>query len=453
MWQTRPDMADTVKLRFITPHTWENFQKTLPLHQQHWLEHAGFQARAGQWALVPGEQGEVAYAICSVDDLQSHWEYARFPKALPRNTYQAEELDVALHGVLRLGWDLGSYTFDRYKACEAPGKLLTPSASPETRRKAEAIQHIRDLINTPAEDMGPEELAQEAKELAEKHRAQFTQIVGDDLLSQNFPAIHRVGRASARAPRLIDIRWRGSKSLGKVTLIGKGVCFDSGGLDIKSDSNMHLMKKDMGGGAHALGIAHMIMDADLPVTLRVLVPAVENSVSANAMRPLDIVRTRKGLTVEIGHTDAEGRLILCDALAEADSENPDMIINLATLTGAARVALGPSLPALFSNNDDLAHALLHHGQAHSDPLWRLPLWRPYRKYIETPTADLSNDSETRYGGAITAALFLEHFVNPKTPWAHIDLMGWNTSSAEGRPLGGEAMGALAVFEMIRSRFA
>jgi leucyl aminopeptidase len=314
------------------------------------------------------------------------------------------------------------------------------------RRIAEATALARDLINTPASDMGPAELVQAVRDAGRAHDAKVNVIEGDALLRRNFPTIHAVGRASARAPRLADLRWgaRGPR----VTLVGKGVCFDSGGLDLKSSSNMKLMKKDMGGAAQVLGLATMVMDAKLPVRLRVLIPAVENSVSGNAMRPLDVITTRKGLTVEVGNTDAEGRLILCDALAEADRDKPDLIVDCATLTGSARVALGTELPALFSSDDGLAARLLEIGLREQDPLWRLPLHGPYRSQLDSKIADLNNVSESSYGGAITAALFLQSFVSKDTPWMHIDMMGWNLRARPGRPVGGEVMGMRALYALI-----
>ncbi|MBF0391146.1 MAG: leucyl aminopeptidase family protein, partial [Alphaproteobacteria bacterium] len=309
---------------------------------------------------------------------------------------------------------------------------------------------VRDLINAPASHMGPEELAAAAQDLAARHAARCRVVVGEALLNENWPAVHAVGRASDRAPRLIDLRW-GDEQAPRVTLVGKGVCFDSGGLDIKPSSGMKLMKKDMGGAAHALGLAHMVMAANLPVRLRVLIPAVENAVSGRAMRPLDVIGTRKGTTVEIGNTDAEGRLILCDALAEADGEKPALLLDMATLTGAARVALGTELPALFSNDDKLAEDILRHGRRTRDPLWRLPLWAGYRRQLDSKVADLSSISDSPFAGAVTAALFLQDFVSPTTPWAHIDMMAWNGAARPGRPEGGEAMCLRALFALIAGR--
>jgi leucyl aminopeptidase len=319
------------------------------------------------------------------------------------------------------------------------------------KRMAAGVCLTRDLINTPAQDLGPEELAEAAKAMARPHKAKVKVIVGKGLLSENYPSVHAVGRAAAQEPRLIDITW-GKGGHPRVTLVGKGVCFDSGGLDIKPAGGMLNMKKDMGGAAQVLGLAHMIMDAKLPVRLRVLVPAVENAISSNAFHPKDILQTRKGLTVEVGNTDAEGRLILSDALTEAASDKPAMIIDFATLTGAARVALGSDVPALFCNDDVLADAMLSHGMDANDPLWRMPLWQGYKHFLSSPIADISSTGSAPNGGAITAALFLEHFVEPDVPWAHIDLMAFNNSSRPGRPEGGEAQGIRGIYAMLKSRY-
>ena len=316
---------------------------------------------------------------------------------------------------------------------------------------AGAISLVRDLINTPAEDMGPSQLASEARKLGKRFKVDVKVITGDALLRQKFPTIHAVGRASDDPPRLIDLRW-GKKSDPRVSIVGKGVCFDTGGLDLKPAAGMLRMKKDMGGGAHALGLASLIMALKLPVRLRMLVPAVENNVAGNAIRPLDVIKTRKGITVEIGNTDAEGRLVMCDALAAADSEKPDMIVDFATLTGAARVAVGIELAAMFCNDEGLAGDLEQAAATVQDPLWRLPLWQPYRKLLDSKVADINNVSEGGFGGAITAALYLQEFVSEETPWAHFDIMAWNTSPRPGRPVGGEAQSLRAVFEMLEKRY-
>jgi leucyl aminopeptidase len=350
---------------------------------------------------------------------------------------------------------LGAYRFQRYKKSdqELPRLLLEEgSARLSMQDQVEAIYLVRDLINTPAADMMPEHLAAAAQALVEAFGAKLTQIVGDQLLASGYPAIHAVGRASAYAPRLIDLTW-GEPNHPKLTLVGKGVCFDSGGLDIKSASGMRLMKKDMGGGAHALGLAQLIMASGLPVRLRVLIAAVENAIAGDAFRPGDILQSRGGLTIEIDNTDAEGRLILCDALAEAASEGPELIIDFATLTGAARIALGTELPGLFTNSEPVAEGLASAALAVRDPVWRLPLHAPYRQLLESEIADIANASPEPYGGAITAALFLQAFVPEACAWAHFDVMAWNTRPKPGRPKGGEAMGLRATYAYLCERFA
>lgn len=421
-----------------------------------WADAAGYTGESGKHLLVPDAEGRLARVLVGVDEEARTWAFAALPQALPEGTYR---IDAALAPEeatrAALGWALGGYRFDRYKKRDRklPSLVWPESADRgEAMRLARGVALARDLVNTPAEDMGPAELAAAARSIAERHGARCREIVGEALLAENYPAIHAVGRASARQPRLIDLVW-GPEDAPKVTLVGKGVCFDSGGLDLKPSSNMRLMKKDMGGAATVLGLADAVMDAGLPVRLRVLVPAVENAVSANSFRPLDVIRTRKGLTVEVGNTDAEGRLILCDALAEADSEKPALLVDCATLTGAARVALGPDLPALFCNDDALADELLAAGRRVEDPLWRLPLWQPYRKLLDSKVADINNVGESSFAGAILAALYLAAFVSEKTPWAHLDLFAWNSRARPGRPEGGEAYALRALYAALRARFA
>lgn len=424
-----------------------------------WVKAVNFTAEAGATAFLPGEGGAVARLLVGVPALDDLWGLAGLPGSLPPGSYRLDEqTDADLDGRaatrLALGWALGSYRFDRYKKVEKGfAGLVWPKHADQgaVQRTATATYLLRDLVNTPANDLGPAELANAASALAEEFEAALDVIVGDDLLDRDYPAIHAVGRASPREPRLIDLRW-GNPDHPKVTIVGKGVCFDSGGLDIKPSSGMLLMKKDMGGAAHALALARMVMMAGLPVRLRVLVPAVENVIAGNAFKPMDVLKTRKGLTVEVGNTDAEGRLILCDALAEADAEKPALLIDFATLTGAARVALGPELPALFSNSDALADDLLAAGQEHNDPLWRLPLWAPYRKGLDSKVADINNVTTNGMAGAITAGLFLQEFVSKDTPWAHLDTFAWNSSSRPGRPEGGEALGLRAAYAVIAKRF-
>jgi leucyl aminopeptidase len=420
-----------------------------------WIGSSGFDAKSGTVCPLPGEDGTLARVLVGLGDAPSLWDWAAIPGALPQGTYQLEDdLHPFEADELALGWAMATYRFTRYgKTSDGIPTLVWPNNCDQAAQQqtAQAVYLVRDLINTPASDMGPEELTAAAAKLADDHGADCRVIVGDDLLNENYPAIHTVGRASPREPRLIDVTW-GQASHPKVTLVGKGVCFDTGGLDLKPSSGMQLMKKDMGGAANVLGVASMIMAAGLPVRLRVLIPAVENSVSGNSMRPRDVIITRKGLGVEVGNTDAEGRLVLADALTDACAEEPDLIIDFATLTGAARVALGAELPALFCNDEKMVLDLLGAAERTNDPLWRLPLWNRYKKHIESKITDLNNCPDNSYGGAITAALFLQSFVEPGIPWAHIDLMGWNQSSQPGRPEGGEAMGARAVFEFIRDRF-
>jgi leucyl aminopeptidase len=435
-----------------------------PEHERNWLRSTGFSAEAGKHALVPGEAGRLARVLVGLGDGGGTdgggadgrmWALAGLPAALPEASYRLDGVSSGADPTnLALGWALATYVFTRYSAKpRAAATLVWPEDADRDRveRLAAAVFLARDLGNTPAGDLGPEELASEAVRVAKAAGARHQVIVGDALLAENYPTIHAVGRASTRAPRLVDIVW-GDDGAPKVTLVGKGVCFDTGGLDLKTASGMRLMKKDMAGAAIVLGLAQAIMEAQLPVRLRVLLPCVENAVSGNAMRPLDIVRTRKGLTVEIGNTDAEGRLILCDALAEASTEKPELLIDMATLTGAARVALGPELAALFCNDEALAQGLLAAAAAEEDPMWRMPLWRPYRKMIDSTMADINNVSESPHAGAVTAALYLQEFVESSIPWAHLDVMAWNPKTRPGRPEGAEATALRALYAYIAHRF-
>jgi leucyl aminopeptidase len=434
---------------------WETWLSGQPEAIKRWVDSTTFRAEAGTFSLIANREGVLERVLLGVGDEDGLWDWAGLPERLPERTYTIDrELDTEQSNRIALGWALGTYSYQQYKEKEGTtATLVWPKGCDPGRveRAATATFFVRDLINTPASDMGPGELADAARKVAEENDAACRVILGEDLLKENYPAVHAVGRASEREPRLIDIQW-GEESAKKVTLVGKGVCFDSGGLDIKPAANMKLMKKDMGGAAHVLGLARMIMEAKLLVRLRVLVPAVENAVSGSALRPLDVVPTRKGLTVEIGHTDAEGRVILSDALAEAAGEKPELIVDFATLTGAARVALGTELPAVFSNDDDVAEALFRHGLAEDDPLWRMPLWKPYRKQIDSKVANLTNSTVSPYAGSITAALFLAEFVE-EVPWVHVDLMAWNTETKPGRPEGGEAQGMRTVFAFLEERFA
>ncbi len=418
-----------------------------------WLEAQGFQPTPGTLALLP-DGSALAGAVCGIGDALDPCSYAHAPMALPPGAWApAGELSAEALAALQLGWGLGSYRFDRYKAApRAPAQLRLAQLDPEALDLLQATTRVRDWVNTPSQDMGPQHLEAAARELAAAHGAQVDVIAGDALLERNFPAIHAVGRASHRAPRLIELRW-GDDAPGRphVVIVGKGVCFDTGGLDIKPADGMRNMKKDMGGAAHALGLAQLIMARKLPVRLTLLVPAVENAIGPDAFRPGEVIATRQGLSVEIDNTDAEGRVILCDALTYASEQSPELLLDFATLTGAARIALGPDLPALFANDDALANDWIAAGERRRDPLWRMPLWRPYARYLNSQIADLAN-AGSRMAGAVTAALYLERFVPAQQKWAHLDVYAWNDSDRAGRPPGGEAMALRAAFEMLKSRY-
>ena len=429
-----------------------------PAELRAWLDSTRFRAEPGEVSLVAGPKGGLARVLLGVGD-DDPFAYGALPDGLPEGRYKLAPEGAAAEPAgwqdrAALGWALGTYAFARYRARKKGfAALVWPEGADRDAvgHMAEAVFLVRDLINMPANDLGPAELAAAAVALGKKHGAETSVITGDALLEANYPSVYTVGAASSRPPCLIDMTW-GDAGAPRLTLVGKGVCFDSGGLDIKPAEFMKMMKKDMGGAAHVLGLASVIMTAALPVRLRVLIPAVENAVGGRAMRPLDVIKSRKGLTIEIGHTDAEGRVILADALAEASNDKPKLLIDYATLTGAARVALGADLPALFSNDESLAADLLRHGTAESDPFWRLPLWRGYRRMIDGKTADLTNSAEGGHAGAITAALFLQEFVGEGIPWAHIDLLAWNLKSRPGRPEGGEAQTLRAVYALIAERF-
>lgn len=452
----------------------EAWKKKAAASHRSWIKSAGFTASAGSICVLSEGDGAAKTVLAGLGDNATDriWEWARIFDSLPAGTYalatvRGDMVDADEANRAVLGRLLSGYVFDRYKRGAKSGgarktaRLVVPKSADRkaAERIAQGVWAVRDLVNEPAGTLGPTALTAAARKLASRFKARCSVIVGKDLLRKNFPAVHAVGRASTDAPRLIDIRW-GSAKHPKVTLVGKGVTFDTGGLDIKSAAGMKYMKKDMGGAAHVLALAGMIMDAKLPVRLRVLVPAVENAIAGNAMRPLDVVPTRSGLSIEIGNTDAEGRVIMSDAITEAIAERPEVLIDCATLTGAARVALGTEVPALFCNDDQLAADLLLASAETGDALWRMPLWQPYNRFVDGKVADITNAPDTGYGGAITAALFLERFVNETgksglspTPWAHIDMMAYNQSSRPGRPEGGEAMGLRAMFSCLENRFA
>lgn len=456
----RPN-ADTVTLLPILQRDLKKWVAGQPAGRQAWVKATGFKAEAGEICYLPtdGKAGGVAQALIGIEGGWGDWgvwSLAGLPERLPAGRYQlAGELPAEIASRVALGWALGCYRFERYRKSErALPVLVWPAGADKVavESMAGAITLVRDLINTPAGDLGPAELAEAAVALAKSAKSKAKVIVGDELLKQNYPGIHTVGRAAAQAPRLIDFSW-GDKKHPKVTVVGKGVCFDTGGLDLKPSSGMLLMKKDMGGAAQTLGLARMIMEAGLKIRLRVLIPAVENAVSGNAFHPMDIIRMRNGLTVEVGNTDAEGRLILADALTEADSEKPDLLIDFATLTGAARVALGPDLPALFSNDDTLAGDILKAGEAEGDPCWRLPLYQPYKRMLKAKIADTSSTGSGGFAGSVTAALFLQNFVSDTTPWVHFDVYSWNPGDRPGRPEGGEAQAIRAVFAYLKGKYA
>lgn len=421
--------------------------------ERNWAQASGFEGRANTFCTLPDGKGGMARVLAGVSDANDPWSLAALPLKLPRGRYQLGKGPVAIAADrAAFAWDLGGYQFTRYKKAARKAADLQMDRSARVTaalEMAQAVRLVRDLVNTPTEDMGPEHLSDAAREQAELFGGEFDEWVGDELLGQNFPAIHAVGRAAERPPRLLEINW-GNPKHPRIAVVGKGVCFDTGGLDIKGAEGMRLMKKDMGGAAHAIALARLIMQRKLPVRLHMLVPAVENAISGNSYRPGDVIRTRKGLNIEIGNTDAEGRVILCDALAYAVEQKPRTIIDFATLTGAARVALGPELPVLFCNDEKLAAGLLEAGDALDDPMWRMPLWRNYRRFFDSDIADFNNSGRGGQAGAIVAALFLDFFVPRDIAWAHFDVFSWNDVSRPGRPAGGEAQGLRAVLQALEA---
>jgi len=420
-----------------------------------WAATSGFEARQGQVLALPDSDGRLQSIVFGMQENGWLYQLASIYKSLPPGNYVLDsDWNDEQVGQASLGWGLAAYAFDRYrKANEKPRQLYLDKQTAKTVPPlCQAQCLVRDLVNTPTEHMGPAELAAAVKAEADRFGARFRVVSGDELLTENFPAIHAVGRASVSEPRLVELAW-GDEAAPLLALVGKGVCFDTGGLDLKTTSGMGLMKKDMGGAAHALALARLVMEYKLPIRLLLLIPAVENSVAGNAYRPGDVITTRKGLHIEIGNTDAEGRVVLSDALAFACEHEPDLVIDFATLTGAARVALGADLPPLFSNDADVSREMLKAGEQKEDPMWGMPLYQPYVELIKSPIADLNNSAKSPYGGCITAALFLEHFVTEDTPWVHIDTFAWNQSNRAGRPEGGEALGLRAVFAYLQERYS
>ena len=446
----------SVPILFVTT---TNFDKTIEIiddRERTFLRAAGYEPKPGRHLIVPAADGKLAGVLFGLENADEPMKDLFRPGALatllPPGTYRFANAphDARLAA---LAFALGAYQFTRYrKADERKVRLVVPDGvdGDDLTRIVEGAALARDLINTPSNDMGPAELEDSARALAKQHGASIS-ITGGDALEKNFPLVAAVGAGSPRAPRLIDITW-GSVTDPKITLVGKGVCFDTGGLDIKNDTGMLNMKKDMAGGATALGLAHMIMARKLKVRLRVIIPAVENSISGTSFRPRDIYTSRKGISVEIGNTDAEGRLILADALALADEDKPALIADFATLTGAARVALGPELPPFFTDDDALAGELAGHAAAENDPLWRMPLWRPYETMLDSKVADTNNVSTGGHGGAITAALFLRKFVAAKS-WLHFDIFAWTPAARPGRPEGAELQSARALYALLCARYS
>jgi len=456
------DLNESIPLWLLFDDDVDAWRAAQPPFVRAWLNEHNFKGEKHRVLLVPDANGASGLAVGGLGKRQgglSLWHAAGFAERLPaRRFHLAQQWTDAEATHLSLGFAYGSYRFERYRPCKSE-RAASLAAPPNADQKfvasaAESLKMARDLINTPANDMGPAELASAARQVAERHEAQYHEWAGEELLSANFPAIHAVGRASPAAPRLIDIQWSppGGAALPRLTLVGKGVCFDSGGLDIKTSSGMGLMKKDMGGAAVALALANMLMRAEIRARLRVLVPAVENSISGNAYRPGDVLATRKGLTVEVGNTDAEGRLVLCDALALADAERPDLIIDFATLTGAARVALGPELPALFGSDDAQVRELSDIAAAEHDPLWPMPLWSGYDDELGSKVADLNNVAASGFAGAIFGALFLKRFVTETPNWMHIDLYAWNPKERPGRGVGAEAHAVRGVYRYLVARY-
>jgi len=443
-----------IPIWFVTAANYADVRERLEAPARAFADAANFEPKAGRYLMLPGANGlgGILFGIEAASDAKDPFLPGTLTGHLPGGVYRFAN-DPHNARLAALAFALGSYRFTRYRKAEDRQIKLDPPQSIDREdldRIVEAVALARDLINTPANDMGPAELEAAARTLATRHGADIKVTVGDDLLAANFPLIRAVGRAAERAPRLIELKW-GDAGHARVSLVGKGVCFDTGGLDIKPDSSMLNMKKDMGGAATALALAHMIMSRNLKVRLTVLIPAVENSISGAAFRPRDIYTSRKGITVEIGNTDAEGRLVLADALALADEDKPELIADFATLTGAARVALGPEVPAFFTDDDELADELMGHAAGENDPLWRLPLWRPYEGMLDSKVADINNVGSGGQAGAITAALFMRRFVSAKS-WLHFDLFAWTPTAKPGRPEGGECQAARALYALLAKRY-
>jgi leucyl aminopeptidase len=440
------DTNNAVSLHLVALNQWENVFAGLTAVERNFFAAHQFKGKLGELCLIYNADGLISKVYVGSGDGNQEQALAHAALLLPVGRYQCHET-VGRNAALN--WALAQYQFTAYKKQEiqASQLVLTQTEITVATHLAQAIFIVRDLVNTPANDMGPQHLAAALEQLAKQHKGQFSQWIGEELLKHNFPAIHAVGRASLFPPRLLSLTW-GNEEHPRVTLVGKGVCFDTGGLDIKPSSGMRLMKKDMGGAAHVIGLAQWIMQQKLPIRLEVLIPAVENAIGPDAFRPGDVLTMRNGLTVEIDNTDAEGRLILADALTKACEDKPDLIIDFATLTGAARVALGTEIAAMFSNNDALADAMINDSYKANEAVWRMPLHAAYNDLLKSNIADLVNASTSSFGGAITAALFLQRFINAEISWLHFDVMAWNVSTKPGKPEGGEALGLRTVAEYL-----
>jgi leucyl aminopeptidase len=450
--------ASALRLVVLDRDRFPAWLATQPAPVQAWLNTHGFNGSGGTQQLVPNADGEPAFVAVGIADAGDPFALAHLPALLPAQWVYRLDPDSPVKvdpSLLLLGWGLGAYRFERYlKTPKKSARLLIEDAGVENSEAFAMLKAsilVRDLVNTPTEHMGPEELEAVAVRIAQAYGGKIKVVVGDDLLTQNFPTIHAVGRASHRAPRLIEITW-GDPAHPLLAIVGKGVCFDTGGLNIKPSDGMRNMKKDMGGSAHALALAQLVMARKLPVRLQMLVPAVENAIGPKSFRPGEVIVTRNGLSVEIDNTDAEGRLVLCDAIAYAAESRPDLLMDFSTLTGSARIALGPDLPALFCNDEAVAADYLAAGVQSCDQVWRMPLWRPYLTYLRSGVADLANGSASRMAGAIVAALYLERFVPEGQRWTHIDGYAWNDNERPGKPAGGEAQGLRAAFALLKARY-
>jgi len=455
-FETAP-ATSAIPITFASKSNWDAIRAELPEPARQFADANSFAGEPGAYLALPAADGRIAGVLFGIEDEDAKsrdpFRPGALPGLLPAGVYRFANAPHDTRLAV-LAFALGRYRFGRYRKADAPEVKLVPPDGVDTAdilRMTDAATLARDLINTPSNDMGPAELAEAAKDVATRCGASFDCVVGDDLVTKNFPLIHAVGMASSRAPRLIDLNW-GDPAHPKVTLVGKGVCFDTGGLDLKPSGGMLLMKKDMGGAANVLALAQMVMDAKLKLRLRVLIPAVENAVAGNAFRPLDIFPSRKGLNVEIGNTDAEGRLILADALALADEDKPDLLIDMGTLTGAARVALGPDLPPFYTQDDRLAQDVAACALKENDPVWRMPLWPPYDSWLDSKIATITNAPSGTFAGSITCALFLQRFVEHAKSWLHFDIYGWTPTAKPARPEGGECQAARAVYKLLSERY-